>query len=1262
MSEIKSFVPTGIDRRHLPITTNIGECEVMHNLRAVDDHIEKIQFHKIEQICRLETSENVVKMTFVDKNNLYIIAFTNEIVIVQENGTKTILGVLSSGETYRDMAIMEGCIVALSNNKIYRYKYEVKEDNTIISNVIENPILTAKINITEQKSGYATNVGDITAKINNLKEENYFIGFSFMQIFLKTFDNNYISASNIMIANCGEIYKNLITETDGKYAIIGNKIKLSLSISGNDYDSINTYFQDKTVKEFVLASTRRILPYKISNNNLELLPNDDYFVQMFGKDHLIGTEEEELFTPFFQIKTFKSNEFENDSNNKIISIEYEISNEDIGEDISTNPYIDINYPLSQDDLANSLEIIDNQLYLLQYGTKTKEQSIINAPIELSKDLSSIPVQSYKTALQSTKSNENLNKYIDEYMEYVFQKGWFNIEEFNNIGAGHYIYLQNLKLASGGDTPIEYTTKKIFIDTPAMFSKTCGNIYQKRFENVTVKATYMDDTTEISIVNMPVVGLIDDNYENVYGNQNMPVFNITNYTLNDFNAQMFDIPNFDKNKTNYYKIKGKILLTQLSGIINSIYFSIEGNEIYYIKQLEIANIGDFEEIYFDQYIPSNLTNELKVGLHCQFSSQSQSDNITAKLLLTNERVYSDIIMSGGEPVHDKEYFNIFAENHQHYDTNNVLFSAIENNINEININGKAIILFEEEDYQEISQIGDVKTLFLSEQFKNIRDKYKKPIFDLLYKDSIFFEENNTLGQFFHQTFNVHTFQNNIIYEYLKNMSKSFANDYIILPATLSILSTKGLKKIKIYRKDGKPLYFSEDYILTISSANISTDVLLSKSDEDYIDENISPLPTIFPERISFSNSFITAVPLCNTLVKELSDNTFSSDDSYIIDELNEYNEGPIYEQISNVATNRLQLSAFGNPFIMPYNYSYRFGKDDNKLIHLEPITGIIPYQEFGMFPFYMFATDGVWITQKGNADTDGSVIIASKFKFSEQVLNNPNSVTQTPIGVTFATDNGIYVIQSQDIKEISLQLKPVSIVKDIRKDNWINPLNNKNFFAVFDKYHNEILFIANNTPDKSLCLIYNLRLMNWYTRSLSGLYNGGAIDGTRGKFWLNCLSEYNERMLISNDPERDYDTLSNLNYISNNSKTSDIPLLLSAGFSLTPNARTHISQILYRGFVRLEENTIDGSSVLQLLGSYDGINWAIIKNISANNINTISDYINNLFRLGRINRSYLFYKLQLIGADLNTLSTIDVADMLLTSIDLVYDNQYINKIR
>lgn len=108
---------------------------------------------------------------------------------------------------------------------------------------------------------------------------------------------------------------------------------------------------------------------------------------------------------------------------------------------------------------------------------------------------------------------------------------------------------------------------------------------------------------------------------------------------------------------------------------------------------------------------------------------------------------------------------------------------------------------------------------------------------------------------------------------------------------------------------------------------------------------------------------------------------------------------------------LIVSESNNPYYFPPQQSYLM---PGEVINLALSTEQISTSQIGMYPLYVFTTQGIYALQVG----DGSVLYSNTIPISAEVALRGSNVLQTKYGIVFVTDSGLKMISGREIIDLS----------------------------------------------------------------------------------------------------------------------------------------------------------------------------------------------------------------------------------------------------
>lgn len=196
-------------------------------------------------------------------------------------------------------------------------------------------------------------------------------------------------------------------------------------------------------------------------------------------------------------------------------------------------------------------------------------------------------------------------------------------------------------------------------------------------------------------------------------------------------------------------------------------------------------------------------------------------------------------------------------------------------------------------------------------------------------------------------------------------------------------------------------------------------------------------------------------------------------------------------------NRVQLTELNNPFAYPAINSYRIGMGE--ILGLSTNAIALSSGQFGQFPVFCFCSDGIWTMNIGAGET----FINSITPLSEEVCNNPGSITPIHGGTAFTTNSGLYIISGAQVIEISemaegthasaLTLLPAyqSLVPSALKDHLCSAsmLSYLSGATIGYDYEEKEIIVSNTSYKYSW--VYSLKSKHWH--KISSAWTGFVMN-------------------------------------------------------------------------------------------------------------------------------------------------------------------------
>lgn len=308
--------------------------------------------------------------------------------------------------------------------------------------------------------------------------------------------------------------------------------------------------------------------------------------------------------------------------------------------------------------------------------------------------------------------------------------------------------------------------------------------------------------------------------------------------------------------------------------------------------------------------------------------------------------------------------------------------------------------------------------------------------------------------------------------------------------------------------------------------------------------------------------------------------------------------PSVETLPSVSTdrivsdpNKVYTSEINNPFYFPVTGINTIGTGE--ILGISSAVKALSQGQFGQFPMYVFATDGVWALE-----TSASGTFTAKQPVTRDVCICPESITQVDGAVLFATDRGIMMLQGSTANCISLDLDKDAqdltafphLIELLNKHVYPIPSVDSNFKEyvkdcrmVYD-YVNQRIIIAK--PNATYAYIYSMKSNKW-----------GMIESTI----VDSINSYPEAYAVDNNGEL-------LDY--SNPKIKDVkatlvtrPIKFDA-----PNDLKTIRTIVQRGMIERRDVKFI------LYGSRDLVNWYALASTTTSFLKGISGTPYKYFRL------------------------------------------------
>lgn len=293
----------------------------------------------------------------------------------------------------------------------------------------------------------------------------------------------------------------------------------------------------------------------------------------------------------------------------------------------------------------------------------------------------------------------------------------------------------------------------------------------------------------------------------------------------------------------------------------------------------------------------------------------------------------------------------------------------------------------------------------------------------------------------------------------------------------------------------------------------------------------------------------------------------------------------------VEHNKVYTSEINNPFYFPVTGINTIGTGEIRGI--SSAVKALSQGQFGQFPMYVFATDGVWALE-----TSASGTFNAKQPVSRDVCICPESITQVDGAVLFATDRGIMMLQGSTANCISLDLDKDAqdltafpqLIELLKKHDYPIPSVDSNFKEyvkdcrmVYD-YVNQRIIVAK--PNATYAYVYSMKSNKW-----------GMIESTI----VDSINSYPEAYAVGKDGGL-------LDYSNPTIKDVKATLVTRPIKFDTPNELKTIRTIVQRGMIERRDVKFI------LYGSRDLVNWYALASTTTSFLKGVSGTPYKYFRL------------------------------------------------
>ena len=204
------------------------------------------------------------------------------------------------------------------------------------------------------------------------------------------------------------------------------------------------------------------------------------------------------------------------------------------------------------------------------------------------------------------------------------------------------------------------------------------------------------------------------------------------------------------------------------------------------------------------------------------------------------------------------------------------------------------------------------------------------------------------------------------------------------------------------------------------------------------------------------------------------------------------------QAKLIENNKLKVSEVNNPFVFPDANTYQVGS--GKILNESSIIMNVSDRNYGMYPMFVFTTDGVFTMAGQTSDSVHDSVQAPTY------LEPPISdvICATPYGVAFITKRGLMLISQHETNFISSQLREeddkivIHDINEISEESVHYP--NSSFVSFLSKVksmlynpYNDELIISSSDYDYSY--VYDFPTQSFYlsTEKFTGIVQNSFPD-------------------------------------------------------------------------------------------------------------------------------------------------------------------------
>ncbi len=144
---------------------------------------------------------------------------------------------------------------------------------------------------------------------------------------------------------------------------------------------------------------------------------------------------------------------------------------------------------------------------------------------------------------------------------------------------------------------------------------------------------------------------------------------------------------------------------------------------------------------------------------------------------------------------------------------------------------------------------------------------------------------------------------------------------------------------------------------------------------------------------------------------------------------------VSENVSLLDSSKILASSLSNPYTFPAEHSYLVsGEILNLAVNAEQISA----SQVGMFPLYVFTTEGIYAFQLG----DGKVLYGNVIPVSAEVATEGSRVFQTKSGIVFVTDGGLKLLSGQQVADLSEPVKGMPDMNIRKSPQYMKAINHE----------------------------------------------------------------------------------------------------------------------------------------------------------------------------------------------------------------------------